>query len=395
MTKKLKILVVPANEGGCAYYRAILPFQKLQEICSDRVEVRMDKNPLGIDEENGSWKINWEFENLKWCDVVVVSNISNFGGQYTARIIGKAKKFGKFVHFDTDDLLTDLYDDHRLKKVYEEKGLSQITMHMYHASDLVTVTQDKFAERVKPFVNGALAVIKNAIDYNLPCWNVPRKPDSKVIRVGWAGGIHHDPDVREFAAVTHLVNQKVGSEKIWWDFYGHPPNVEKDDWQVDVWKGYKKHLVGAMKGRKNWSIHYARPPHDYGSMFANMDIAIAPLQMNAFNDSKSDIKVAECGRYGVPLIASNVGCYNETIKDWETGYLVPPKASKMVWTKVLARAVKERGLIKRMGQNLKSITDDLFDINKVVHQRVDLYEECFKALKFDPRDNRSESNINS
>ena len=393
--KKLRILVVPANEGGCAYYRAIMPFEKLQDLCSDRVEVRMDKNPLGVDEGKGNWKPNWEFENLKWCDVVVVSNISNFGGQYTARIIGKAKEFGKFVHFDTDDLLTDLYDDHRLKKVYEEKGLSQITMHMYNSSDLVTVTQNKFAKRVKPYINGALAVIKNSIDYNLPCWNVPRKPDSKVVRIGWAGGIHHDPDVREFAVVTHIVNQKVGSEKIWWDFYGHPPNVDKDDWQVDVWKGYKKHLVGAMKGRKNWSIHYAMPPHTYGGMFANMDIAIAPLQMNAFNDSKSEIKVAECGRYGVPLVASNVGCYDETIKNWENGYLIPPKASKMVWTKVLTKLIKEHSLRKRMGQNLKKITDEVFDINKVVHQRIDLYEECFKALKFDPRDNRSESNIHS
>ena len=66
MTKKLKILVVPANEGGCAYYRAIMPFEKLQEHCEDKVEVRMDKNPLGVDEENGSWKLNWKFENLKF-----------------------------------------------------------------------------------------------------------------------------------------------------------------------------------------------------------------------------------------------------------------------------------------------------------------------------------------
>jgi len=393
--KKLKILVVPANEGGCAYYRAIMPFEKLQEICHDRVEVRMDKNPLGVDEASGTWKPDWKFENLKWCDVVVVSNISNFGGQYTARIIGKAKLFGKFVHFDTDDLLTDLYDDHRLKQVYEDKELDKITMHMYQSSDLVTVTQSKFAERIKPYVGRALAVVKNAIDYKLPCWNVPRKPNSKVVRIGWAGGIHHDPDVREFSVVTHLVNQKVGSENVWWDFYGHPPNVPDDDWQVDVWKGYKKHLVGAMKGRKNWTIHNALPPHAYGGMFANMDIAIAPLQMNNFNDSKSDIKVAECGRFAVPLVASNVGCYDETIKNWETGYLVPPKASRMTWVKVLSRMVKEHALRNRMGQDLKKITDAAFDINNLVHHRLDLYEECFKALKCDPRDFRNESDSDS
>ena len=393
--KKLRILVVPANDGGCAYYRAIMPFEKLQELCHDRVEVRMDKNPLGLKEDDGTWLPNWEFENLKWADIVVVSNISNFGGQYTVRIIGKAKEFGKFVHFDTDDLLTDLYDDHRLKKVYEEKGLSQLTMHMYKSSDLVTVTQRKFADRVKPYVTKALAVIKNSIDYNLPCWNIPRKPDDKIVRIGWAGGIHHDPDVREFSVVTHLVNQKVGSENVWWDFYGHPPNVEKDDWQIDVWKGYKKHLVGAMKGRRNWSIHNALPPNAYGGMFANMDIAIAPLQDNAFNDSKSEIKLAECGRFAVPLVASNVGCYDETIKNWENGYLVSPGSTRMTWVKVLVKLIKERGLRKRMGLNLKKVTDEVFDINKIVHLRLDLYEECFKVLNFDPRDNRSESDKDS
>ena len=150
-----------------------------------------------------------------------------------------------------------------------------------------------------------------------------------------------------------------------------------------------------MKGRKNWSIHNAMPPHAYGGMFANMDIAIAPLQMNAFNDSKSEIKLAECGRYGVPLVASNVGCYDETIKNWENGYLIPPKASRVVWTKTLVRLIKEHSLRKRMGLNLKEITDEVFDINKIVQLRIDLYEECFKALNFDPRDNRSESNKDS
>ena len=70
---------------------------------------------------------------------------------------------------------------------------------------------------------------------------------------------------------------------------------------------------------KNWNVHPALPADKYGAMYANMDIAIAPLQMNAFNDSKSEIKVAECGRYKVPLIASNVGCYDETIINGQTG----------------------------------------------------------------------------
>mgnify|MGYP001005561061 FL=1 len=161
MSDKLKILCVPANEGGCAYYRIIAPMKKLEELYGDRVELRWNKNPLGIDEKTGAWKENWDFEDMKWADIVFTQNLSNFGGNYTARIVGKAKEFGKFVHYDTDDLLTNIYEGHRLYDVYKEKGLEDITKFIYNNSDLVTVTQKKFAERVSVFCNpkNKLAVI--------------------------------------------------------------------------------------------------------------------------------------------------------------------------------------------------------------------------------------------
>ena len=146
--------------------------------------------------------------------------------------------------------------------------------------------------------------MKNAIDYRLAGWNHP-KVLSKAVRIGWAGGIHHNPDVKVFSSVPHLVNQKVGRENVFWDFYGMPPppkdEKEKKDWQNNVWNHYKAELLRGFKGQRNWNTHYAVGPADYGIFYANMDIAIAPLQMNPFNDSKSDIKVAEAGRYKVPL----------------------------------------------------------------------------------------------
>ena len=81
--RKLRVLCAPANEGGCAYYRAISPYKKLEELHSDRIEVRWNKNPLGLDEKTGKWKENWQFEDMKWADVVFTQNLSNFGGNYT------------------------------------------------------------------------------------------------------------------------------------------------------------------------------------------------------------------------------------------------------------------------------------------------------------------------
>ena len=385
MSDKLKILCVPANEGGCAYYRIIAPMRKLQELYGDQVEIKWDKNPLGIDESNGTWIQDWKFETMKWADIVFTQNLSNFGGNYTARIVGKAKEFGKFVHYDTDDLLTNIYEGHRLYHVYKEKGLEEITKFIYNNADLVTVTQRKFAERIKPYigVGNTLAIVKNTVDYNLPCWNMEKlpKPRKKLCRFGWAGGIHHEQDLKYFSGVPHFVNQRVGRENCVWDFYGHPPpNTPKDDWQIDVWRRYRDIILRGFKGSKNWNIHYAMTPDRYGSFFTNMDVALAPLEMNAFNDSKSEIKVAECGRYKIPLVASNVGCYDEWIVDGETGFLLDPEKGVTEWTRVLSKVAKDPGLVKRMGENLHSITEENFNMNKMVGQRLDIYKTLMKTI---------------
>ena len=372
---KIKILVVPANDGGCAYYRAWAPFGKLAEKFPEALDIRFNKNPLGLNEETGAWEEDFEFEDMKWCDIIFTQNICNFGGEYTARVIGKAREFKKFIHYDTDEL----YEGHRLKGVYEEKGLSNITKFLYNNADLVTVTQRKFAERVQEFCGGVLAVVKNCIDYKLDAWNHTKVPhrNKRVVRVGWAGGIHHEEDVKEFAGIPALVNTRVGRENVEWHFFGKPPlgpNEEKD-WQHDVWQNYKRILLKGFKGAKNWFIHSALPSDQYGVMFAHMDIAIAPLQMNAFNDSKSEIKVAECGRYKVPLIASNVGCYDETIKDGKTGYLIDVDASKRVWVDTLSKVIKNKNHREQMGENLHTVTEEYFDMNKVVDHRIGLYTE--------------------
>lgn len=385
--RKLKLLICKANDGGCAFYRAIDPYRKLGELYSNVVEIKWSDNPLDIrpdPDNNQRMKYNLEHDHadMKWADVVFFHNIHKFGGPYTTRICGMTKEFGKVAHYDTDDLLTELYKDHRLVDVYNKGGLSDMTKFIYHHSDIVTVTQKSFAERVAPFCRNNLSIVMNAIDYNLPGWNLKKQPPPRknLCRIGWAAGIHHEADVKEFAGVPWLVNQKVGLENVFWGFYGHPPlpkPSEKSDWQHEVWKNYRKALTAGMKGQRNWDIYLALPPDQYGAIYTNIDISIAPLQDNNFNRSKSNIKISECGRYSIPLIASDVGCYNEIIKNGETGYLLPPNASKSEWVSVLSKVIKDKKHREEMGANLNKITDEYFDLNKVVHYRLNLYADYF------------------
>lgn len=391
--RKLRILACPANEGGCAYYRIILPMQKMLELHGNEVEVRLDLNPLGFDAEamkregKGGIKFkDWTPEAFEWADVVFTQNIHNFGGPYTIEILKEAEKYGCFTHYDNDDLLTDLYEGHRLYKVYKDNQLDALTKHIYANVDMVSVTQRKFAERVAPYVNKALVIIKNAIDYQLPCWNEKklRPPRKKTTRIGWVGGIHHEEDVKDFPGVASLVNGRVGPENVQWGFYGRPPmpmnakGEPEPDWQQEVWDNYTKMLTKGLKHR-NYQVFTAMPGDKYGMMYTNIDVAIAPLDFNNFNDSKSEIKVAECGRYGIPLVATNCGCYDETIVNGETGYLIDPTNDRREWARILTKLCKDPKHRIEMGQNLKRITDNAFDLGKNVYGRIELYRELIQT----------------
>ena len=393
---KLKILACPANEGGCSYYRIILPMRKLQEMYPDEVEVRVDLNPLGYDKEamekniaaSGDSKImikeDWNDSDFEWADVVFTQNLHNFGAQYTMDIFEKAERHGCLTHYDNDDLLTELYTGHRLFDVYKENNLSDATKHIYSRVDMVSVTQRKFAERIAPYVGRALVIIKNAIDYTLPSWNAPPVPGhKKVTRFGWVGGIHHEEDVKEIPGVALGVNNKAGAERVHWGFYGRPPMPMEEgkpapDWQQEVWDNYEKTLSRGIK-HKNYSVYGALPGDNYGVLYSNIDVAIAPLQFNAFNDSKSEIKVAECGRYGIPLVATDCGCYDETIVNGETGFLISPDNPRSAWVKVLTKCAKDKLMVREMGANLKRITDQAFDINKNIRGRLDMYREIIET----------------
>ena len=74
---KLKILVVPANDGGCAYYRAWDPFRKLAAQYPDDVEIKFNKNPLQIVEEGekmGTFPEEPDYsDTFEWADIVMVT----------------------------------------------------------------------------------------------------------------------------------------------------------------------------------------------------------------------------------------------------------------------------------------------------------------------------------
>lgn len=112
--------------------------------------------------------------------------------------------------------------------------------------------------------------------------DVTRRP-----RIGWAGGVGHFGDLAMIAEVV----RELASEVDWVCFGMCPPTL-----------------------RPYMSAYYAGVPTlDYPRRLMRMtqdwDLAIAPLEVNAFNECKSNLKLLEYGWCGVPVICSDITPY--------------------------------------------------------------------------------------
>ncbi len=110
--------------------------------------------------------------------------------------------------------------------------------------------------------------------------NVSTKP-----RVGWAGAQQHLGDLQLLEAVVRETASEVD-----WVFFGMCPEsilpLVKEVHDPVLFEAYPEKLATL-----------------------NLDLAVAPLERNKFNESKSNLRLLEYGILGWPVIASDVEPY--------------------------------------------------------------------------------------
>lgn len=105
---------------------------------------------------------------------------------------------------------------------------------------------------------------------------------SKKVRVGWAGGSSHAGDLEILLPLIKALEDKVE-----WVFMGMKPrNV-----QCEFHPG----------------VPFEMYPEKLASL--NLDLALVPLEINQFNECKSNLRLLEIGTCGVPIIATNIEPY--------------------------------------------------------------------------------------
>lgn len=131
-----------------------------------------------------------------------------------------------------------------------------------------------------------LRVMPNCLEWSL--WGdiaPPRLPRKKP-RVGWAGAQQHLGDLEQIFPVVEALADEVD-----WIFMGMCP---------DPLKPYVREAHG-------FEVDFRLYPAALAKL--DLDLAIAPLEVNAFNEAKSNLRLLEYGAMGWPVICTDIYPY--------------------------------------------------------------------------------------
>lgn len=264
------VLAHPADNMGCGQYRVIQPF------------LAMEKQQYltgGL-----SWELLNPLDLERLAPDVLVLQRQITDDQY--KFMKNFKQFSSsFKVYELDDYLPNL----PVKSAHREHMPKDILKTLRRALGQV----DRFVVSTEPLAEayGKLGLhpdIRVMLNRLTPHWwnglqsqrRVSRKP-----RVGWGGGISHTGDLELIADVVREL-----ADEVEWVFFGMCP---------DKLRPYIH------------EFHTGVPTEQYAAKLAslNLDLALAPLEHNLFNECKSNLRLLEYGACGFPVVATDIVCY--------------------------------------------------------------------------------------
>jgi glycosyltransferase involved in cell wall biosynthesis len=136
--------------------------------------------------------------------------------------------------------------------------------------------------------------------------------------------------------------------------------------------------------RREWT----KDVTSFATHYRHIDVLLAPLDTNQFNEVKSELKFAEAGFTKTAVICSNFGPYTIGSKSLiqkggvidETGncILIDPTSAHKAWAKAIKKLVDNPELITTLQNNMYEHVKDRYDINKVTADRAKWYKEIVK-----------------
>lgn len=265
-------LVHPADLFGCGHYRVIQPFMAMKE-----------QGILDGAISTGLMHVT-DLERYKPDTIILQRQI----GEERLEAMRRMQRFSKaFKVYELDDYLPNLplksvHREHMPKDILRSlrKGLSFV--------DRFVVSTEALAEAFKG-LHGEMVVMENRLPVSWWQGLQTQRRQGKKPRVGWAGGSSHTGDLELIADVVRDLASEVE-----WVFFGMCP----DELRPYIHEYHEGVAIEAY-------------PAKLASL--NLDLGLAPLEMNVFNECKSNLRLLEYGVCGIPVICTDIRPYQNDL----------------------------------------------------------------------------------
>ena len=410
MDRKYNVLVVPSDKFVCGLHRSLNPHIQLDKLYGDKFNVEINYSP------------NWaDLASFDKYDIIHIHK-----GLYN-----DMETFWKFLDYCKEHKITTIMDiddnwdvgpQHPLYLTNKSMKVPEKMIENIKRFDYVTTTTEIFANKIRKY-NKNVFVYPNAIDPEEEQY-LPIKNESKRIRIGFVMGSAHEKDMEQLngfsnmlggmgildkiqivlcgydlRGTVNIVNQQgvmVGqrpikpTESVWYSY----EKTCTDDYKICS-PAYKDFLHKFLKGvqwplvenepyRREWT----KDVDNYATHYRNVDILLAPLDPNPFNEVKSELKFIEAGFTHTAIIATNFGPYTIGSKNmFEKGgiindegncVLIEPSKRPKDWAKVIKKLIDNPELITKLQDNLYNSVKDKYDIRNVTKTRAEWYQSIIQ-----------------
>jgi len=321
-------------------------------------------------------------ETLKEYDLVLFSRTL---GDYenVEPIAERLNKLGIKFGVDLDDHW-ELSNNHILKEHYNEHKVTEAIYNSVKLAHFVICTTPILADEIKK-VNKNVYIIENGIDTDDPVWQQNKK-ESNRLRFGFTQGTTHFYDLTKIA---DSVARSFKDDKFYKEaqvvLCGFHAELNKPSMYV----GYERLITDNLKLLKNKEYEnrlkallrivdetqvykriWSKPVFEFGEVYNELDICVAPLEDNKFNSCKSELKMLEAGFMGCAAMVSGVKPY--TLLMTKDNSFDLNEHTFYVWQRIILRNPNLwKDKAAQLAEDVKK-----YELKNLMDKRLQLYKSC-------------------
>lgn len=355
----MKVLLLAADNGGCAKYRVREPAR----VTGGMVDVEVS-NSLPVDAIKDTRTGLATVREVKTDADLIVFQRPLDNAMSSALI--QAKKQGIAVAVEMDD---DLASTHPQNAAYDyfhghlETGIQWLWRATQNADFIITSTP-ALLDRYAPNGNGV--VIRNCVPESIFDITPRYERTDHTSMIGWTGSVASHPT--DLLATKGAVAETITS-------------------RIDKGQQLAMSVVGELdRVYEHLRIPDSVPSHSpgwlslddyYEGIASSMDIGIVPLELNLFNKSKSYLKGLEMGALGVPFVASDTYEY----KIFESYGVGQTAANPSDWRRKLGRLIDNRTKTVSLAKDYRDKIREEYTYEHNADQWVKAWESAIRARK--------------